>query len=181
MSFPEWQHKFTDTKTLPPDHPGIRARRVTVTVGLHYLKGNKLPYFSATYSVEEQAKNGRWLGDCGGGPIGDDILRYWPELIPVVALHLSESTGAPMHAVSNALYWGGLSDYPDALNVETLARHLRTTVERAQGFIDYCLSDETGHYSAAMDFCLKGERARWQQEAADAVALLDRLIATSDD
>lgn len=183
MSFPEWQHKFTATRPLPLDDsfPGnIKARRITVTAGLRYLQGNPLPYFSVTASTELQSRSGRWLEDMSG-PMSDLVLAAFPELAPVAALHCADRNGDPMHAVSNALYWAGLSDFPDAKDTGKMARHLRTSVEEAESIVAYCLSDGTQHYSAAMDFCLKGLRSQWRQEAADAIATLDRLIAEQED
>ena len=35
----------------------------------------------------------------------ETILQYWPELAPIIALHLSDDTGEPMHSEANGWYW----------------------------------------------------------------------------
>lgn len=57
---------------------------ITVTAGLRKLDGNERPYFSVTGAVRSDSEM--------GGCIHREILRRWPELAPVVALH-SEANG----------------------------------------------------------------------------------------
>jgi hypothetical protein len=77
--------------------------------GLHYLKGNSKPYFSLTY--EEGITGARDCEQCGAAH--EEILKHWPELADLAALHLSDIDGVPMHAVGNG--WYNLAGcFPDA-------------------------------------------------------------------
>lgn len=64
------------------------GRRVVVKAQLSSLSGQR-PRFSVT---------------SGNGSDHERILRVFPELAPVVALHLSDDDGIPMHAVENLRY-----------------------------------------------------------------------------
>lgn len=176
MSFPTWQHKFTARKRVArtaDEMKYINGKEIEVEAGLHYLQGNERPYFSVTCSIYEQARNNRWM-DAGGGAAHEEILKAFPKLAPVIDLHLSDDFGVPMHAVANALYWAGLSRYPDAKNVETLARHLRVSIEAAESIVVLCA--ESPDPREAMEFCVNELRARWLGEANHAIAVLDQLI-----
>lgn len=87
--------------------------------GLHYIKGNRLPYFSLTgveYEPTRHMVNGMRVGwqEASGGCIHDRLLEQWPDLAPLAALHLSDIDGTPMHAAGNGLYWlAGM--FPDGL------------------------------------------------------------------
>jgi hypothetical protein len=97
--FPEWAHQFIATRPCPQAGYGPTAK-ITVTAGLHKLGGNALPYFSVT--AEIRRPRARDCDSCGCQH--DHVLHYWPDLAPIVALHLSDSTGAPMHAGQNGWY-----------------------------------------------------------------------------
>lgn len=92
------------TKTITE---GLKLTRVTY--GLEHIQGNSQPHFSATC---DEFMGGRH--DTGGCQ-HERVLRLWPELADVVALHLSDLDGAPMHAEANGFYWltgivGGMGD-----------------------------------------------------------------------
>lgn len=74
-------------------------QRLVVKGGLHYIRGNRAPYFSVTCDIYE---NGR---DVGGGAAHELILREHPDLADIIALHLSDMDGAPGHDAPNAWYW----------------------------------------------------------------------------
>lgn len=118
--------------------------------GLHYIKRNVVPYFSLT--CEEYVRRGESWQEGVSGAAHDLLLRTWPELAPLVALHLSDIDGVPMHAVANGWYWlagacGGLGEphhggngwpYTQALPecaaercTQALAKHLRIKSEEA--------------------------------------------------
>jgi hypothetical protein len=69
--------------------------------GLHFLKGNKMPYFSLTYW--EHAK-GRPNSEEAGGADHEHILRFHPQFADLADMHLSDMDGVPMHAEGNGWY-----------------------------------------------------------------------------
>jgi len=108
--FPEWQHKYTATKPYAGDGYGSKAQ-IRVEAGLYYLQGNKRPYFSVTGEIFIPGRRDFEAGGC----LHDEIVRHWPELAPVIALHLSDDQGDPMHAEANgwcqlAGYYGGAGE-----------------------------------------------------------------------
>jgi hypothetical protein len=184
-----WTHKYVANRVTPSAAGRIKATRTTVTAGLHKLEGNDRPYFSVTCSVDEQARNNRWI-DVGGGADHETIVAYWPKLAPVIALHLADDNGVPMHAAANAVYHAGFSKgMADARNVNHLANHLRISPDDAQTLIDRCgrafnaafaRGQEHPHeIPAAMiaDY-VDEQRSRWADEARAAIELLDELAAT---
>jgi len=111
-TFPEWMHKYVSTR-----NDNQAGSKVVVTAGLHYIRGNRLPYFSVTCAIYEGGR------DVGGGASHDLIGRLWPWLAPVIALHLSDSDGVPMHAEANgwyqlAGYYGGAGERYHSGNAE---------------------------------------------------------------
>lgn len=142
-------------------HPVLRELRTDARIlkavgGLHYMKGNAAPYFSLT--CEEYVRRGtRDVWDEGSfGAAHDLLLQGWPELAPLVALHLSDLDGVPMHAETNGWYWlagacGGLGEQYHGGNgwpysqilpecrpqkcTEKLARHLRVSHDEADTLV----------------------------------------------
>lgn len=150
--FPVWQHRYV-----------ARENGVKVVAGLHYIEGNTRPYFSVTGSATEE------------------ILAAFPRLAPVVALHLADDSGVPMHAIANALYHLGVgkdsSKHPDRR--EHFRSHLRLADDEVRT-IRLLLATATG-YSAAKDvltnYVEETLKPRWQAEATAAITLLEELIA----
>ena len=94
--------------------PYGESKLVELTVSAELVKrgGNSFPYYSITGTVKKLDKRYRDpVITCGC--IHDIILEHYPELAPLVEVHLSEADGIPMHAEANARYWAGLSTYPD--------------------------------------------------------------------
>lgn len=83
--------------------------RVQARGGLHMIRGNGRPYFSLTMAS--------WLHgrEDAFGAAHRELVKLWPELQPLAALHLSDIHGVPMHAEANGWYWmagacGGLGE-----------------------------------------------------------------------
>jgi hypothetical protein len=102
-TFPEWQHRYISTRRADSvaKRCGRRYGYMRVEAGLHHLRGNPLPYFSVTAEIYYP---GHQNNPFACGCMDEDVLRLWPKLAPVVALHLCDSTGLPMHAEANGWY-----------------------------------------------------------------------------
>jgi hypothetical protein len=117
---------------------------------------NQAPYFTVTGSVwNNKAHARRWPGSperCG--QVTEEILRAFPDLADLVALHLSTIEGAPMHAEANAWHW-----YEQG-KLDVVARHLRTTVDDLPVDAD----------RATLADYVEAQRPRWKAEADAAIA-----------
>lgn len=155
-----WQHKVTLTKQVD------ERTRLTVTAGLHKL-GEQEPYFSVTGEEYDD----EFLMACGC--MHGMVLEHWPELAPVIALHLSAPNGEPLHFAANGLYWLGFGRYAE-LNLDTAARHFRISRDEAQALRERIMSG-SGHDPDAYAAALDEMRPRMRREADEAVAILKRL------
>lgn len=172
--------------------------RIQAHGGLHHLRGNARPYFSLTATQERQAGNGRWLEDSGGA-MHEEILRHWPELADLAALHLSDPFGVPSGAAENAFYWiagaaggwgtqyhGGNSSgtpWTAAQCLQTFADHVRVSLDEARAVLEMVehAADHLGPYSRvwtgdgikarkeAVDAWCDAQRPRWLREAAECI------------
>ena len=77
--------------------------KLVVRGGLHFIRGNRAPYFSVTCDIFEMSRNGRMV-DVGGGAAHDLILKHHPDLADLIALHLCDMDGSPMHEDANGWY-----------------------------------------------------------------------------
>ncbi len=121
--------------------------------------GDQLPYFSVTgHSWTNKSVARRWPENpSGAGAMHKEILRAWPGLSDVVALHLSDVNGAPMHAVANGWWFYGKGE------IENLSRHLRLPADQIPADLD----------QAAFTALVEAQRPRWAAEAAAAIAKYD--------
>jgi hypothetical protein len=85
---------------------GVNGSQFAMTIkaigGLNYIHGNKKPYFSLTI---EQHREGFPNQSQSFGADHETLLKYWPDLADLAALHLSDIDGVPMHAEENGWYW----------------------------------------------------------------------------
>ncbi len=81
-------HEFRATRACPTLGYGTNAT-ITVRAGLHKIDGNDRPYFSVTADIRKPCAHDIEAGGC----LHREILHYWPQLAPIVALHLSDDFG----------------------------------------------------------------------------------------
>jgi hypothetical protein len=129
------------------EYGSAKPVRLEVEAKLYILGSNSYPYYSLTGSVKSYDKR---LRDpyLAGGCMHETILKYYPQLAPLVTVHLSEADGTPMHAEANARYWAGLCGYTPTgnnsaehptetdekgtFNPSLLAEHLQTDQKTAR-------------------------------------------------
>lgn len=145
------------TRTFSGEVAGYSKRhRFIIKAQAYQLAGNAKGHFSVTAEVP----NLRGTDIECGGCMHREILIAWPDVKPIVDLHLSDDDGVPMHAESNGWYQmagalGGAGEQYHAGNSEQqmwkpdgsfdgyrkptadecltqLAEHLRITMEEAQ-------------------------------------------------
>jgi hypothetical protein len=165
----------------------VRGKEKTVAkIRLDDKCGNGHAHFSVTADIYEQREKDKWV-DAGGGCCHEHILKIWPELAPLVALHLSDQDGVPMHAAGNAFYWfAGM--HADGLGQEyhggsgrdgksaeecrrIFAEHIRATPEQVDGITasNPRTAQELQAVLENMDF-----PAQWKREAQAAIAEIAR-------
>jgi hypothetical protein len=165
-------------KTIAGEEYGeTKPLEIIVKAELVKRGGNSLPYFSITGTIKKTDKRYRDpVITCGA--IHDEILEHFPELEPLVTVHLSEPDGQPMHAEANARYWAGLCTYADGSPMgeykpRMLAEHLqadrKTAEEVKKGF-------EMGLPWERITDTLKLNEL-WSEQAAAARALLNDVKA----
>ncbi len=101
---------------------------IQVKYEISYLSGNSHGHFSITASIGEM-KSGRKMDPieiCGtememksGGMMHEEIIKHFPDMADLIALHLSDENGVPMYAVENGHYHLG--------NLGTCAHYMRVT------------------------------------------------------
>lgn len=157
-------------------HEGGHKWRIQVRAELVHLDGNAKPHFSITGLIKYQAKNNRWI-DMGGGAIHDEILQHFPELQPLVDIHLADSNGVPMHAVDNAGYWAGETKW-ETLHLDRLAHHLRVSKKQASEMVRHALQRDTNidrHQAWERTFNEYNMYGQWLKDAEHALSLLNKV------
>jgi hypothetical protein len=117
--------------TMPTREHTKGTTRIGVEYGVVAVK-KQTRYFSITVA---------------GAPQHELVLKLWPDLAPLVALHLSDVDGAPHSAEANGWYWlagacGGLGEEVHGANgdpkrtaaecLKTFADHGRITLDHAR-------------------------------------------------
>jgi hypothetical protein len=147
--------------------PGTLSPAFSVTAEIYEAHG--------THSGKSRHRHDR-EPDCFGCA-HDATLRAFPELAPLVALHLADSeTGEPMHAEANARYFyraarglpGGWDDRyhhaeREGLSVEDYTRRAACSILRA----DTIPLDDVpaADLDAAFHQFINDQRERWRREA----------------
>lgn len=116
--------------------------RIQVKATVDHIQGNSTPDFSITATISERRGSiGSWRA-YGWGCHHEKILKYFPELKPLVDIHLSDHEGKPMYHVENGWYWAidaSVVKYharePREERVHCLARHLRVPEHEAEEVI----------------------------------------------
>lgn len=148
--------------------------------GLNYLRGNRKPHFSITVTSHRKGfPNQCW----SGGADHEAILKHYPKFADIVALHLSDIDGVPMHAVENGWYWlagalpgnagekyHGGQGKPEDECLEILARHLRISNAAAlmlRDMIAKASENEWGwiHAKQVFEAHVENQYRRWKAEA----------------
>jgi hypothetical protein len=124
--------------------------RIFVKGGLHFIKGNSAPYFSITADLP-----GLGMGGC----CHDEIKKAFGDRFnDLIALHLSDHDGVPMHAAGNAFYWAGGCGRNELTEVGFFRSQLRDLAKR-YGREDYLKAAESALRIEGPDTVWK----RWDQ------------------
>ena len=144
-----WFHRYTATRGVPTlaKAYGRTNANMTVTAGLRKIGEQRL-YFSVTADIYTPGKS---HDPFACGCLHTEVLKYWPELAPIVALHLCDDTGAPMYADANG--WYALAGYlPDhageRYHVGNSQRHYPIVGETWKTDYRYPTSEECLHIFA---------------------------------
>lgn len=149
------------------------------TAKLDHLDGNARPHFSLTgehwkskayYLTHVRTGSERGLLCCGA--MGDTLVKKMKKLTAFERMHLSDDTGAPMHAAENGWYW--YSDYDGKgthLNGDGEFAQM-TPHERAKYYLRAAALPE-GLDKEQFFALVEMLRPQWQAEADAAVAFLN--------
>ena len=154
--------------------------QIIIKAELVHLDGNSSPYFSIGGDIFRLARNGRKVWE-SGGCIHEEIIKHFPQLQPLVDVHLSDEDGVPMHAYANAGYWAGHTKYQEFDSFK-LAKHLRISPKLADDMFDYITNfwgefdgittPEIAWEATCSDYSLPEQ---WKQQAKVALALLNKI------
>ena len=173
--------KRTLTKDLPNRARVVAELELRVADNGERLVNGLSPGFSVTGEVYEGRSNasGKTRQKAGRDPdgwgaIGGALAQVFPEIAPVIALHLSDPDGAPLHAEANGWYWyssydgQGTHAVPDGRSdYEVACDYLRLPQGGIPG------PQNRASFKALVD----AQRERWAAEAARAREILEALSA----
>ncbi len=80
----------------------VNGQLLIVEYGLEKI-GDQKPYFTVTGELYHGRVKTREPETCGC--IHEEILKAFPGMADIIALHLSDIDGIPMHAAANGYYW----------------------------------------------------------------------------
>jgi len=170
---------------------GAHWYRLEVDATLHQL-GDQKPYFSITgelWRANSAGERDARFNDCEAwGCLHDYILKAAPALADLVAMHLSDVDGDPMHAEANGWYWlagylsyphrqyaeyHGASEYSARTSAECLrifADHCRITLEEAKRIAKLCDGKDNDLVRQRWAKQCEAMKPRWSDEAAAMIA-----------
>lgn len=139
--------------------------------GLHYIKGNKAPYFSITATLYEDGR------DVAGGCLHDEIESWFPgQFTDLIALHLSDISGIPTHALENGWYHMGFTKW-QPLNRDHAKNHFRisdTDLDALIQLVSYPVlgipSWEVAAAKSRLADWVESQKPCWQAEAQECIA-----------
>ena len=154
-----------------------QKHRIKVIAELHSL-GGQTPHFSITGEVDRQAKNNRWMPFLSGC-IHEEILEQFPQLQPLVDIHLSDENGVPMHAYANAGYWAGQTKWQE-MDLVKLSKHLRISQTLAHDMVNH-INHFWGQFDVQTPLVMAWEKTcdeyglleQWSDEANVAKSMLN--------
>jgi hypothetical protein len=146
---------------------GERYALLKVEYGLHKI-GEQAPYFSVTGEGWFGPRINRHNPDLAGA-IHETVAAAFPKLADLIALHLSDVDGVPLHAEANGWYW--YSDY-DGKGIDHVPDNWRalTPVQRAEEYLR-----TPGHFPEGLNretFAAHVDALRpvWKEQALAAIA-----------
>lgn len=186
-----WIHKVVlSHKLSPEDAKSWGAGLITIVVGLNHYGGSARPHFTVTGTIHKYTDPNNDRGFVAGGCIHDEILKVRPDLAPLVALHLSDDDGQPMHAEANGWYWltgalGGMGERHHGGNskperspdecLKIFAEHCRIPIPNARLIADN-VQKSTNPRNEWRGICVNMS-TRWAREAQVGIELLKNLTA----
>ena len=170
----EWNKVWTERDAFSR----LETYRIKVRSDLVHRDGNSNAYFSITAEIDCKRRNNTWR-EVSGGCLHNEILAHFPELQPLVDIHLSDEDGVPMHAYANAAYWAGHTRWEK--DSDTLAKHLRVSKDQANEMTTY-INHHYGEFdkittanqawkNTCLDFDLPNY---WYKQAQEAKSMLNQ-------
>lgn len=154
---------------------------IEATAILHKI-GNQKPYFSLTGRIVIKGR------ESVSGAIHDEILKAFPQLADIAALHLSDIDGKPMHSFENGKYWAGFTKWEEA-NSRHLSDLWRISQDDAVGLLYDALNAQSQNIEVETGEIILEETLlkefhdrqlpRWKQEA-DAAIKKHKLTIVAD-
>lgn len=150
-------------KTLP-NKQAIRAV-VTTKDGYFSITGY-LGEIVRDRNTEPIAIAGKTYKIWACGCLHDEIKEAFPQLEKFIPLHLSNLKGVPMYAMENGMYWAKQN------KVETLAKHLRISIDDAKNLCKLAKVDFEGQVAKMFASFVEEQKERWSKEAQEFISFI---------
>jgi hypothetical protein len=155
--------------------------RLVVSGGLHYINGNREPYFSITATLYEGGR------DVAGGCLHDTIEDWFPgQFTDLIAMHLSSMSGGPTHAIENGWYHLGYTKW-QTINRAHAKKHFRindTELDDLIALVNYPVLGipSTGIREAKIRLVawVEAQKPRWKAEADACIARHGLVVFGTD-